>query len=344
MIFIEKLFIRILLVFSNFFLRFLPSGNIVIEGKTLHPKIQFGLVLSKLKPALDSLSPVKSRIQYKKMIRIFDLKKTALPKIENLFVLNQDHQIPIRIYYPMKTSEPLPCLLYFHGGGFVIGDLETVDSPVRYLCKQSGCIIISVDYRLSPENKFPVAFEDSFAAYQWVVANGKKYSIDTNKIGVAGDSAGGCIATGLCQMAYERYFSPIPSFQVLIYPCLDLCSESETYQVYPNFTLTVELMRYFRNHFFTNRPKESVNPSYFPFFAKDLKNQPAAFVQLSGFDPLLQEERDYIQKLQNAGVDVEFIEYKSLTHGYISMAGILSEAKQALDGVAEYIKKRQGYN
>ncbi|WP_246813868.1 alpha/beta hydrolase [Leptospira gomenensis] len=318
-------------------LRKLSGGVRQKRGRTLDPKLQMALCLAKTKPNIETLLPSEARKFYRRSVGMFDLPKENTYRIENFSIPVESGRIGVRLYRPSETEDPVPALVYFHGGGFVIGDLETHDSSLRYISKISNIIIISVDYRLAPEHKYPSAVTDGFAAYLWIVSFAKALGIDPKKIAVGGDSAGGNIAANVCILSKKKG-SKSPSFQVLVYPYLDLFRLNSSRKEFGNgYALTNELLDYFNKHYLNSRDegKETVAS---PIFHKRYGDFPKTYVQLAGFDPLQDEGMEFIDSLQKAGVSVRFTRYETLIHGYFNLAGMIPEAKKALDELALFLK------
>jgi acetyl esterase len=248
----------------------------------------------------------------------------------------QDELIPVdntyikgRIYTP-KGNGPFPILVYFHGGGWVLGDLDTIDAPCRSLTNQSGCIVISVDYRLAPEHKFPVAAEDAYCALTWAVEHAAAFNGDPNKLAVGGDSAGGNLAAAICLMAHQRK-GPSIGFQLLIYPVTDL-SSFDTHSYHENaegYFLTRDAMIWFKDQYLAAED-DVKNPYASPYLAEDLSGLPAGLVITAEYDPLRDEGEAYAKRLQAAGVPVHHTQYEGMIHGFFSMATMLTQGKAAI--------------
>ncbi|MCB1158486.1 MAG: alpha/beta hydrolase [Leptospiraceae bacterium] len=333
---IEKEVIKYLLKLPTRALELISGGKTEIQGKKLDTFIQFGLLLSAVKPKLNALPPIESRQLHKEMMAIFDLDPLELYRVNDMKVSARNREIPIRIYTPRLEGLSDSCLLYFHGGGFVIGNLDTVDPLLRYLSLKSGVTIISVDYRLAPEHRFPAAFEDAYSVYEWLESREKYFEINISKMGIGGDSAGASIANYLSARLREREGKK-PSYQLLIYPGIDHSIERESFQQFPNYGLTPDLLRYFFSHFF-NHPEDRVNPFYFPYHAETLKGMPKTYLIQAGFDPLYDEGLAFHEKLLKDGNPSIRIEFPSLIHGFVNFGGLVPAARDALDKIAEIIR------
>jgi acetyl esterase len=233
--------------------------------------------------------------------------------------------IPVRIYTP-EGSGPLPAIAFFHGGGFVIGNLDSHDGVCRALANSAGAIVMSVDYRLAPEHPFPAAPEDCFAATQWLHAHATELGADPDRLAVAGDSAGGNLAAVVPLMARDAGGPPLRA-QVLIYPVTDCTlSHPSIEENGEGYLLTAADMRWFVGHY---RP-DAKHGHASPLHAEDLSGLPPALVITAEFDPLRDEGEAYAQRLRDAGVQVSSTRYDGMIHGFISMQGILDASGKAI--------------
>jgi acetyl esterase len=246
-------------------------------------------------------------------------------------------EITVRLYSP-GGSGPHPVLVFYHGGGWVIGDLETHDGICRSLTNAAACAVASVDYRLAPEHRYPVAAEDSYAALQWVMANGRQLGIDPRRVAVGGDSAGGNLATAVSLMARDRH-TPLPVFQALIYPVTDCNLDTPSYlENATGYVLTREAMRWFFRHYLA-REEQGREPYVSPLRAASVANLPPALVITAGCDPLRDEGEAYAVRLRDAGIPVTSTRYPGMFHGFFRMTRLLDQAKSALDEVAGALRK-----
>ncbi|MFC7394661.1 alpha/beta hydrolase [Scopulibacillus cellulosilyticus] len=237
--------------------------------------------------------------------------------------------IPIRIYYPMKEQDTYPALVYYHGGGWVIGDIDSHDNICRSLTNLAECVTISVDYRLAPENKFPAAVDDAYAALKWVYDNHIELQIDPKKIAAGGDSAGGNLTAVVSYLAKERK-TPDLIYQVLFYPATNFQADTESIRENSEgYFLTFEAMTWFKNHYLNNREEES-HPLASPLLNENLSGLPPALVITAEYDPLRDEGEQYAEKLKSAGVEVSCTRYPGVIHGFISMADVIDKGKEAL--------------
>ena len=237
-------------------------------------------------------------------------------------------KLPVRIYTP-EGKGPFPILVFFHGGGWVIGNCETHDTPCRALANGAGCIVVSVDYRLAPEHKFPLPVEDCYAATKWTALNAAGFGGDPKRIAVGGDSAGGNLAAAVAQMATDRG-APTLVFQLLIYPATDsACDTASVRNNAEGYLLTKDSMHWFWNHYLQNE-NDGQNPYASPLRGQRLSNLPPALVITAEFDPLRDEGEAYANKMKQAGVSVVHTDYKGMIHGFFSLTDIMDQGKQAV--------------
>ena len=255
-----------------------------------------------------------------------------------------DHRVPVaggeitvRTYSPGGPG-PHPALVYYHGGGWVIGDLYTHDGLCRSLTNAARCAVLSVDYRLAPESKYPVPAEDSYAALRWVAANAARLGIDQRRIAVGGDSAGGNLATVVALMVRERG-GPALVHQVLIYPATDHDLNTRSYiENATGYVLTREGMRWFWSHYLQH-DAQGREPYASPLRAPNLAGLPSALVITAEYDPLRDEGEAYAARLRDAGVPVMVSRYTGMFHGFVRMTRILDKARAAVDEIAGSLQK-----
>jgi acetyl esterase len=239
-------------------------------------------------------------------------------------VLGLAGEIPVRIYTP-AGSGPLPVVVYFHGGGWVIGNIESHDATCRALANESGCIVVSVDYRLAPEHKFPAAAEDSYAATVWAA----EFGGDASRLAVAGDSAGGNLAAVVALMARDRG-GPRIAFQLLVYPVTDFSFDRPSYsENAEGYLLSRDAMRWFWNHYLAEEA-EGLHPHASPLRAESLAGLPPALVLTAEFDPLRDEGEEYAAKLREAGVPADLVRYDGLIHGFFSFFQVIDRGGEAM--------------
>jgi len=235
--------------------------------------------------------------------------------------------IPLRVYRPpgVSDSRRLPVLVYFHGGGWVIGDLETHDVLCRQLTAEAGVSVIAVDYRLAPEHKFPAAADDAWAATRWIAAHAAELGVDADRLAVCGDSAGGNLAAVVALLAREAG-GPRIALQILLYPVTDLVSESQSYaDLADGYMLTRDSMRWFRAQYLA-KEQDAADWRVSPLRAPSLAGLPPALVVTAGYDPLRDEGEAYARRLREAGVSVDAVSFGGMIHGFVPMGRLIDTA------------------
>jgi acetyl esterase len=279
-------------------------------------------------PPIHSLPPEHARLALK-MMRAPSVEETPVAKVENRTIPGPAGEIPVRIYTP-EGGGPFPTLVFYHGGGWVIGDLDTHDPLCRNLTKGASCLTVSVDYRLAPEAKFPAAVDDSVAALQWVAAHASELGGDGARLAIGGDSAGGNLAAVAAQVAKQRG-GPALRFQLLIYPPTDFTAQTASSKENADgYFLTYEDMVWFRDHYL-NSLDDRVNPLASPMLARDVSGLPPALIITGEFDPLRDEGELYGAKLRAAGVPVTISRYDGMIHGFLSFANAIEGGRRGVD-------------
>ncbi|MBX3027922.1 alpha/beta hydrolase [bacterium] len=241
--------------------------------------------------------------------------------------------IPVRFYTPNGTP-PFPLLVYFHGGGWVLGSLDTHDEICRSLANGAGCVVVSVDYRLAPEHRYPAAAEDCHAATQWCAAHAAELGADASRIAVGGDSAGGNLAAVVAQMARDRG-GPRLVFQLLIYPATDAaCDTVSQRENAEGYLLTARDMTWFWGHYLGEGTPRASEPYASPLRAATLANLPPALVITAELDPLRDEGEAYAAALERAGVAAKVTRYDGMIHGFFGMGAMIDKAKTAVQEAA----------
>jgi acetyl esterase len=270
------------------------------------------------------------------LLSTFDHPPSMVARVDQLKIPGPAGSIPARLYVP-DGQGPFPVLVYFHGGGWVIGTLDTHDTCCRELARSAGCAVLSVDYRLAPENKFPAAAEDAYAATSWVAGQGGSLNIDPTRIAVAGDSAGGNLAAVVSLMARDRG-GPRLCYQALVYPVTNHSFTTPSYRENADgYYLTLEKMIWFWNQYLPDEASGR-NPYASPLQASDLSSLPPALVITAGYDPLRDEDDDYANRLRAAGVPVKVSRYDSMIHGFFIMGALVDQTRAARDEVAQSVR------
>jgi acetyl esterase len=259
--------------------------------------------------------------------------------VENRNVRGPTRDIPVRIYKPEETG-PFPVLVFFHGGGWVLGNLDTHDSMARALSARSDCMVVATDYRRAPEYRFPAAIEDAYTVTRWVANNAEEIGADSERLAVGGGSAGGNLAAAVAQMARDKTIAtPSIDYQLLLYPALDHTFETISYQQNATgYYLTEDQMAWFWNHYLP-AGIGGRNAYASPLKARDFAGLPSAFVMTCGYDPLRDEGAAYAERLEEAGVAVEHVNYDGMIHDFVNMRELedpypnIARADDALDQV-----------
>ena len=287
-------------------------------------------------PPMHTQSVAEVRASYDAMAQ-FRGAQEEVHTVENRAIPGPAGEFTLVIYTPEGTG-PFPVLVYFHGGGWTIGTLDSHDGVCRALTNQAQCIVVSVDYRLAPEHKFPAAVEDAYAATVWVAENAASISGDPARIAVGGDSAGGNLAAVVSQMARDKD-GPKLVYQLLVYPATDyfIPGTASIHENANGYFLTLDSIVWFWNHYATSE-EDSRNPLMVPLQAKDFHNLPPALVITAEYDPLRDEGEMYAAKLQEAGVTVTSTRYNGMIHGFFSMASLMDQSKVAIAEAAAALR------
>ncbi|WP_233269370.1 alpha/beta hydrolase [Alteribacillus sp. YIM 98480] len=304
----------------------------------LEPEAKAYLKLFNEMPAIQSMDPQTVREMFAQAPPV-EVELAPLAKVENrLIPVSEGEEIKIRIYTP-EGQGPFPLFVYYHGGGWVLGDIETSDASCRMIANRTGCVVVSVDYRLAPEYKFPIPVQDGYAALKWVNENAASLNGSASNIIVGGDSSGGNLAAVVSMMSRDLN-GPKITAQVLIYPVTNLGYDTASYEAFQKgFGLDRELMIWFGNHYI--RTEADLKDKYAaPLLAEDLSNLPRAFVVTAEVDVLRDEGIAYGQRLKEAGVKVETICEKGLVHGYFTdMAFFSDRIKGTISKIAQFLNR-----
>jgi acetyl esterase len=275
---------------------------------------------------LHSLNVEQARAAYEAGSGVLEISKAVLMRVEDFYMTARDgHALPARLYAP--SHEKLPVLLYFHGGGFTIGSIATHDVLCRQLSHLAGCAVISLDYRLAPEHKFPMAANDAWDALQWLVVHAASLGLDTFRLAVGGDSAGGTLAAMSAILARDACMPLV--LQVLFYPGCSAHQETASHRKFAKGFLLEEMdIRWFFNHYLRS-PADRKDWRFAPLMAPNVDDVAPAWLGLAECDPLVDEAVMYADKLRIAGVAVDLEIYRGVTHEFIKMGRVLPEARCA---------------
>lgn len=290
-------------------------------------------------PPIYTLTPAQAR----RTVPQIPLPHEPVATIENRTALGPYGDVPVRVYTPFSAVQkagrgPVPLMVFYHGGGWMNADVESYDPLSRTLANAFDCIVVSVDYRLSPENKFPAGVEDSYAATVWASEQARSFGADPRRIIVSGDSAGGNLAAAVSLMARDRQGPPI-AYQLLIYPVTDCNFETSSYQRNATgYMLTQKAMQWYWDAYLS-APSEAKNPYAAPLQATDLSRLPPAHVITAEYDPLRDEGEAYAERLKAAGVPLTFKRYDGMIHGFVRRTDLFDMARQAIQEMAVETKK-----
>jgi acetyl esterase/lipase len=308
----------------------------------LDPQVQavLEMVIKSGRPPYHQLSPKEARQLFRETRPASTPTPPEIGTVKDLSADGPEGAIPLRLYRPrgVDAGVALPALVFFHGGGWVIGDLETHDVLCRQLTAEAGIAVVAVDYRLAPEAKFPAAADDAWAATRWVVAHADRLAIDARRIAVGGDSAGGNLAAVVALLARDAG-APAIAFQALLYPVIDVGIEWPSYQqLGEGYLLTSQSMRWFIGHYLTS-DKEAVDWRVSPLRAPSLRGVPPALIVTAGFDPLRDEGEAYARALRDAGVRVDYVCYGGMIHGFVPMGRLIDTGNRAASHVAASLRE-----
>jgi acetyl esterase len=293
-------------------------------------------------PALDSLGVVEARRLYREMRLRLAPPPVAMAETRDFVIPGAAGDIKARYYRPLgeKPGEALPAAVYFHGGGWTCGDLDTHDSVCRGVAAHGRCAVVAVDYRMGPEHKFPAAVEDAIAAVKWVSANAGSLGLDPGRLAVAGESAGGNLAAVVAIALRDS--GPALAMQVLAYPVVDQASDTESLKRFASgYSLTRELLRWYQNQYLRD-DSDRMDWRASPLRARDHSRLPHAYILTAGFDPLLDEGKAYADRLSQAGVSVVYECFEGQIHGFLPMGGAIAAAGHAHYRIGQMLRTRFG--
>lgn len=301
----------------------------------MHPQVRSFLdaVATQNRPGWETMPPAEGRALFASFKAVFG-EGPELHRVEDRMVAEH---VPVRVYWPTEGSH-LPVVIYFHGGGWVLGDLGTHDPLCRRLAREADCVVVAVDYRLAPDAKFPAAFDDSFDATAYVSEHANEFNVDPSRLVVAGDSAGGNLAAAVAIRAAE-VGSPAIRSQVLIYPVVEPHFETESYLAHAEgFGLTRRTMMWFWEQYLASQD-DAASHYAVPSRAPNLSELPPAHVLTAEYDVLLSEGESYAERLQAAGVPTTIRRYDGMIHGFVHCSGVFDVGRQAISDVAGYLRQ-----
>ena len=299
------------------------------------------LMVEKGVPPVNTLTPVQARESYRSRRAFTQPDAPEVYQVADQVIQSNGVNVPVRVYHPhtAQTQKSLPALVYIHGGGWTIGDLDTHDVLCRSLCLQAGVVVVSVDYRMGPEHKFPAAYDDTVAAFNWTVANASALGVDVKRIAIGGDSAGGNLSAAACiGLRDQKGLSVQPAFQLLIYPATIMWQDTPSYHANgQGYMLTKDSIAYYTDNYLRNRD-DAKDWRASPQWANTHAGLPPAFVMTAGFDPLRDEGLMYADALSKAGVSCQYICFERQIHGFITMGRVMQEANTAVSLCAQVLK------
>ena len=310
-----------------------------IDGQQLEPEVQLILTLMKLsgRAAYEERPVPQARAEIRREAALYSGPPIPIGAVQDVEVPGAAGALRARLYVPDGLPSPAPLLVYLHGGGWVVGDLDTHDQPCRFLANEARVRVLSVDYRLAPEHPFPAALEDSLAAVRHAIADAARFDADPARVAVGGDSAGGNLAAATARLlALED--GPVPAFQLLIYPVTDLTRKRPSYELFADgFFLTERQMDWYRGHYLPDE-QAAADPRVSPVLASNLAGLPPAHVVTAGFDVLRDEGEDYAALLRDAGVHVTSRREPGLIHGFTHGAATGRAPRSAMLKVAAALR------
>ena len=298
----------------------LMTRSITIDGNTLDPTLQLMLAgqgLTGVESILTGDDPVTNRLRLRRQTKVIDRNPVQVRAVTDLSIPGPASSIPARHYLP-DNDEVGPLLMFIHGGGWVIGDLDTHDNLCRMMCRGAGIHVLSVGYRLAPEHPAPAGLEDCYAAYRWALEHGTELGTRPGVVAVGGDSAGGNLSAVVARLGRDEGVPP--ALQLLLYPSTDQRGETRSRALFANgFFLSRPAMDWFRGHYLGTSQLDLTDPRISPLLAEDMSALPRALVITAGFDPLRDEGETYATAMRDAGVIVDLRRMSSLTHGFASL-------------------------
>jgi acetyl esterase len=306
---------------------------IVVDGQTLDPGVQLMLAVRERmgEPPPESLTVPEGRAFTAREARIAGGRPDRVAAVGDLTVPGGDGPLKARLYVPPEHGPgPHPLLVFLHGGGFVVGDLDTHDAPCRTLCRHAGVNVLSVDYRLAPEHPFPEYHDDVTTAWRWAVEHAAELGADPARVAIGGDSAGATLSIAVALEA-ARGVLPAPALQLLVYPSTDgTDARTRSQELFTEgFFLTGALIDWYSGHHWPDGADQR-DPRRSPLLVEDLAGQAPAIVATAGFDPLRDEGEAYAMRLRGAGVPVVLRRFESLFHGFLNSGGINRASRAAL--------------
>ncbi len=293
-------------------------------------------------PQLDDGTPEEGRNVFATTTNMLGIPPRPVKEVKEIQIPGPNGPIRTVVITPNHTGNALlPMLIYYHGGGWVIGSPETHKGETHYYADAAQCIVLVPDYRKGPEHRFPAAPQDCYAVLEWAAANAASLGADSSRIAVAGDSAGGNLSAVVSHMARDRN-GPSIALQLLVYPATRMGPDTQSFKDFAEgYFLTARALHWFYNHYMATKA-EWDDPLASPLLSDNLRGLPPAFIMTAGFDPLRDEGAAYADKLKAAGVPVEYVCYDEQIHGFVSLAGALDDGQAFLQRASAVLRKAFG--
>jgi acetyl esterase/lipase len=303
-----------------------------VRGMTLDPRFQFIEAQARKRPAdWETVTPAQLRAQTDAMAGMFGGARARDVRTEDLHITGRSQSVPARLYLPKVRDNAVAMMVYYHFGGGVIGSLACCERLCGLIARAAGAPVLSVDYRLAPEHKFPAGLDDALLAYNWALDNAARYGAPAKKAGVGGDSMGGNFAAIIAQ---ETRGARAPTVQLLIYPGLDFVNEAPSMHDFADaFPLTAQTIDFFLKHYLPDGADPS-GPRLSPGRVEDLRGLAPALIYAAGFDMLLDQGAAYAQRLEEAGVKTAYACFQSLPHGFVAFPSVAPAAEAAIQRIA----------
>jgi len=333
---IESLIARLIARLPAALVRILAGRPIRMDGQQLSAEAQLAVRLVELSGGHDysALTPAEARQRTRRDARVAAGRRIEIARVTELEIPGPAGALRARLYDPGELAGQSPLIVYFHGGGHIVGDLDTHDQPCRYLAREVPALVLAVDYRLGPEHRFPAAVDDALAAFRHAHSQAAGFGADADRIAVAGDSAGGNLAAVVAQLALADGGGPAPAFQALIYPVTDYSRVRGSRELFAEgFFLTKRQMDWYRDRYLATAA-DRLDPRASPMLAGELHGLAPAYVLTAGFDPLRDEGEAYAHALAAAGVEVTLRRESDLVHGFINAIGLGGRAEEATAALA----------
>jgi acetyl esterase len=305
--------------------------RVTIDGQVLDPEVQLLLRLLRLsrRPTYETLPVPEARVEIRREAAAVSGRPLPVARVAEQTLPGPGGDLGSRLYVPFEASTPGPLLVYFHGGGWVLCDLDTHDQTCRFIAREAGVRVLAVDYRLAPEDPFPAALDDAVAAVRFAIEEAGRLGADPARVAVGGDSAGANLAAAAARLL-SKDEGRAPAFQLLIYPVTDLSRKRRSYQLFQDgFFLTERQMDWYRDHYLPNADA-AFDPRASPVLADDLGGLPPAHVAVAGFDVLRDEGEEYATRLREAGVPVTVHRHAGLVHGFCNTVSVGRASRAAM--------------